>query len=247
VSGSAQLVATLVLFAEHRAKGKATSLLPWAALALGTAASIGANIAVGPPDLLGRCVSGWPGLALIASLKLLTMTLTNKPGSPRPRPAPVVLAPAGDTQAASPPPPPPLPAPEPPRAIAGSSLGHEPAPAAAAIPPGTPAPRAATGSRAQPPHRAERRAETAGELPSGGALLSQSRAIRDRLAANGQSLTRRELVAQLRAAGHTVSNKAAGNLLRELREEAPTAQPGVEHTAVPPANSPLQLVSGLHR
>jgi len=84
VSGSAQIVASLVLLAEHRERGRASSVLPWLALAAGTAASIAANLAVGPPDVVGRAVSGWPAVALLVALKLLTGRLAGPAHPERP-------------------------------------------------------------------------------------------------------------------------------------------------------------------
>ncbi|TYB38340.1 DUF2637 domain-containing protein [Micromonospora sp. AP08] len=61
--------------------------------------------------------------------------------------------------------------------------------------------------------------------PSGdvGELLPAARMVRDRLAADGQALTRAALAEALRAAGHTVSNTRVSKLLKTLKTEPPTA------------------------
>ncbi|MFI7302161.1 DUF2637 domain-containing protein [Micromonospora aurantiaca] len=54
-------------------------------------------------------------------------------------------------------------------------------------------------------------------------LLPAARKVRDRLAADGQALTRAALAEALRAAGHTVSNTRVSELLKTLKTEPPTA------------------------
>ncbi|MEV4197550.1 DUF2637 domain-containing protein [Micromonospora globbae] len=51
-------------------------------------------------------------------------------------------------------------------------------------------------------------------------LLPAARRVRDRLAADGQALTRAALAEALRGAGHTVSNTRVSELLKILRAEA---------------------------
>lgn len=65
------IVASLVLLA-HRRAGTRAGWLPWAARAAGTAASVAANVAVGASDPVGRLVAGWPAVALLVSIKLLS-------------------------------------------------------------------------------------------------------------------------------------------------------------------------------
>jgi hypothetical protein len=79
-----EIVASLVLLANRRA-GRASGWLVWAALAAGTAASMAANVAVGPADPIGRIVAGWPAFALLVAIKLLT-GLAEHPPAPPPRP-----------------------------------------------------------------------------------------------------------------------------------------------------------------
>ncbi|MFI5834862.1 DUF2637 domain-containing protein [Micromonospora sp. NPDC051300] len=54
-------------------------------------------------------------------------------------------------------------------------------------------------------------------------LLPAARNVRDRLAADGQALTRAALAEALRATGHTVSNTRVSELLKTLKTEPPTA------------------------
>jgi hypothetical protein len=66
-----EIVASLVLLADRRA-GRQSGWLPWAALAVGTAGSLAANIATADPDLVSRLIAGWPALALLIAVKLLS-------------------------------------------------------------------------------------------------------------------------------------------------------------------------------
>jgi Protein of unknown function (DUF2637) len=83
-----EIVASLVLLA-HRRAGTRAGWLPWAALAAGTAASVAANVAVGASDPVGRLVAGWPAVALLVSIKLLSGLLdARSPGPAGPGPSP---------------------------------------------------------------------------------------------------------------------------------------------------------------
>ena len=73
-----EVVASLVLLA-HRRAGTRAGWLPWAALAAGTAASVAANVAVGASDPVGRLVAGWPAVALLVTIKLLSGLLDSVP------------------------------------------------------------------------------------------------------------------------------------------------------------------------
>ncbi|MFE0529935.1 DUF2637 domain-containing protein [Micromonospora parva] len=63
-------------------------------------------------------------------------------------------------------------------------------------------------------------AQPSGEVSE---LLPAARKVRDRLAADGQALTRAALAEALRAAGYTVSNTRLSELLKTLKTEPPTA------------------------
>jgi hypothetical protein len=85
-----EIVASLVLLA-HRRAGNRAGWLPWAAPAAGTAASVAANVAVGASDPIGRLVAGWPAVALLVAIKLLSGLLDavpspGVPGAPEPGP-----------------------------------------------------------------------------------------------------------------------------------------------------------------
>jgi hypothetical protein len=69
--GGIEIVASLVLL-YHRRAGSPAGGLPWVALAAGTLASLAANVAVGATDLVGRAVAGWPAIALLVAVKLLS-------------------------------------------------------------------------------------------------------------------------------------------------------------------------------
>lgn len=65
------VAASATLLAESRA-GRRGAALPWALLVAGSVASLGANVAVAEPTLIGRIIAAWPSFALIASYELLT-------------------------------------------------------------------------------------------------------------------------------------------------------------------------------
>src|SRR5262249_15371499 len=66
-----ELVCSLVVLADRRA-ARASGWLPWAALGAGAIASLFANIAVAPHNWIARTIAGWPALALIIAIKLLS-------------------------------------------------------------------------------------------------------------------------------------------------------------------------------
>lgn len=81
---SIEIVASLVLLAHRRARNR-TGWLPWAALAAGTVASLAANVAVGASDPVGRLVAGWPAVALLLAVKLISGLLDAAPDSQKMR------------------------------------------------------------------------------------------------------------------------------------------------------------------
>jgi len=196
-----EIVASLVLLADRRA-GRKSGWLPWAALTIGTAASLAANIATADHGTMSRIIAGWPAVALLIAVKLLSGILEHRTatasepisthaGGPDARPSPLAVPnlPAGP-------------------ADPSSSRPHR------------------TGSRADRPRPAAR---PAGQAPSGTvpgeivALERAARAVRDELHRDGRPLTRDALAARLRAAGHPVRNARLTPLLAALRAEpAPT-------------------------
>jgi hypothetical protein len=66
-----EIVASLVLLADHR-HARRSGWLPWTALVIGTVGSLAANIANAGPELTSRVVAGWPALALLIAVKLLS-------------------------------------------------------------------------------------------------------------------------------------------------------------------------------
>lgn len=100
-----EIVASLVLLADRRA-GRTSGWLPWAALTSGTAASLAANIATAGHGTISRIIAGWPAVALLIAVKLLSgifehrTSTTEAASSARsdPRAAPVL--PAGTCGAA---------------------------------------------------------------------------------------------------------------------------------------------------
>jgi hypothetical protein len=195
-----EIVASLVLLAGHRS-GRRPGWLPWAALVLGTAGSLAANIATAGPGTISRIIAGWPALALLIAVKLLTSML-NHPATAVPRP------PAGQDHHNQP---------------------HR-QPRRKAILPGHPAERLpATSGRSSPTRQAARQRagrspaseprRGAGPEPGTAGLLSAARAARDDLHRAGQPLTRDSLAARLRATGHPLRNSRLTPLLQTLRSE----------------------------
>jgi hypothetical protein len=182
-----------VLLADRRERRRHSTLLPWAALVAGTVASLAANVAVGPPDLVGRAISGWPALALLVTLKLLADRLGGGPV----------------------------------RSVRGSGrpwwTGLLPVVRRRSRDPGwSAAPERRSGGGSVP----VRNGSGGATGPDVADLLPVSRRVRDELAARGERVTRRTLVAALRAAGRSVSNERAGQLVRVLNSEPPTAVNG---------------------
>jgi hypothetical protein len=66
-----ELVSSLVLLADRRT-GRSSGWLPWVALGAGATASLFANIAVAQHNWIARTIAGWPALALIIAIKLLS-------------------------------------------------------------------------------------------------------------------------------------------------------------------------------
>ncbi|HEY2673423.1 MAG TPA: DUF2637 domain-containing protein, partial [Rugosimonospora sp.] len=65
-----ELMSSLYILAQRRA-GRGSGWLPWAALVVGTVASLAANVAVGGDDSVGRALAGWPAISLLVSIKML--------------------------------------------------------------------------------------------------------------------------------------------------------------------------------
>ncbi|MEV0157783.1 DUF2637 domain-containing protein [Micromonospora sp. NPDC050686] len=92
-------------------------------------------------------------------------------------------------------------------------------------------------SRRRDPRRPADRGRSA--QPSGDVaeLLPAARQVRDRLAADGQPLTRAAIAEALRTAGHTVSNTRLSELLKTLKTEPPVP-PGLPGDPVTPTDPP---------
>lgn len=52
-------------------------VLPWSLLAVGSVASLAANVAVAQPTVTGRLIAAWPSFALICSYELLMRHVRN--------------------------------------------------------------------------------------------------------------------------------------------------------------------------
>jgi hypothetical protein len=77
------VAASTTLLAESRA-GSRGGVLPWSLLAVGSVASLAANVAVAQPTVTGRLIAAWPSFALICSYELLMRNVRrNAVGNPR--------------------------------------------------------------------------------------------------------------------------------------------------------------------
>lgn len=64
------VAASTTLLADSRS-GARGGVLPWTLLAIGSVASLAANVAVAEPTVSGRVIAAWPSFALIAAYELL--------------------------------------------------------------------------------------------------------------------------------------------------------------------------------
>ena len=220
-----EIVASLVLLADRRA-GRRSRWLPWAALTIGTAASLAANIATADTGAISRIIAGWPALALLIAVKVLSGILEHRRAAGRP--AATVPDPAADAardgpcdQARPLPRQPVVPVPSAPRRDARrpparNSTASKPAPAGITL-------RHASSPHsagARPAHLGTvRAAPEPGTVPAIPSLLPAARAARDELERDGYPLTRDALAAHLRQAGHPVRSSRLTLLLHALRAE----------------------------
>ena len=70
------VASSMMLLADSRA-GSAGGLLPWILLAISSAASLGANVAVAEPTAYGRVIAAWPSFALVGACELLMRQVRN--------------------------------------------------------------------------------------------------------------------------------------------------------------------------
>ncbi len=205
-----ELTASLYLLAQHRA-GRRVGVLPWAALLVGTAASLAANVAVGGHDLVGRALAGWPAISLLVSIKLLFSMFDHDredqqvvrddqrtvpdgaavPGTV-PGTVPAGPAPSGTTGGPGT------------DTLRPSGTGH-------GSTPGAPDTRPAPGAAA--------RGGAALDIRDVADLIPAARAARAALAATGRRLSRDALADRMRDDGHGVSNARASLLVKILKAE----------------------------
>jgi Protein of unknown function (DUF2637) len=93
-----EVVATLVLLADHRTGRRDGRWLPWLALAAGTVASLTANILVAEPTAVGRTISAWPAVAFLVGIKLGSRMLASSGPVPEPAEPPAPARPDPPTQ-----------------------------------------------------------------------------------------------------------------------------------------------------
>jgi hypothetical protein len=221
-----EVVAGLYLVAQRRA-GRPTGWLPWAALALGSVASVAANVAVGGQDPLGKALAGWPALSLLVTLKLLFSMLEHTAPA-RPAPCGPAVVPDGPVIVPDGPD-----GPDDHRTVPSSSAVSGTAPGAnAAGVRVVPSQRPMVGGAGQdaalglgrpvgdagagPMQGNRARPVDAGAVTG---LLPSARRARDVLACNGRALSRDALADAMRRDGQALSNARASLLLKILRAE----------------------------
>ncbi len=102
------LIGVLVLLADQRAQ-RPSGRIPWTVLAVGTTASVAANVAVAPADLIARAITGSYAIALVAAAKMLAhlFEATRTPTTTPPPSADLTMATheqrASDTRQVAPP------------------------------------------------------------------------------------------------------------------------------------------------
>jgi Protein of unknown function (DUF2637) len=93
------VAASTTLLADSRA-GERGGTLPWALLAVGSVASVAANVAVAQPTMAGRVIAAWPSFALIGAYELLMRQVRRSAAGrrqlPRPNPVPPSFVRMGD-------------------------------------------------------------------------------------------------------------------------------------------------------
>lgn len=181
-----EIVASLVLLADRRA-GRRSGWLPWTALTIGAIASLAANIAAADDRIISRVIAGWPAVALLIAVKLLSGILEHRPAGAVPGTASPIAGNADGTVK-----------------VNGNGNGPGTRPA------GTRPACSAAAAVSRPPG-------TSGTVPGAADLITAARAARDALHQDGQPLTRDALAARLRAAGHPVRYSRLTPLLRTVR------------------------------
>ena len=204
-----ELVSSLYILAQHRA-GRRSGVLPWAALLVGTAASLAANVAVGGHDPVGRALAGWPAISLLVSIKLLFSMFDHAKEDQR----------TGRDDQRTVPDGPPVPGTD--RRTVPAQAG----PSRTTTGPGTITPGPAGPDAARAPGSPDGQARP-GASGRGGApvdlrevahLIPAARAARAVLANNGRRLSPDALADAMRD-GYAVSNARASLLLRILKAE----------------------------
>lgn len=157
-----EIVASLVLLSDRRA-GRKSGWPPWAALTIGTAASLAANIATAGAGTVSRVIAGWPALALLIAVKLLSGTLEHRPAQavPGTTPANTTLPATGNADGTG----------------NGQTVRRQPASTA-------PAPRSRSAAGAD--RRQPGTAPAAVRVPGTAELMLAARAARDALHRDGQ-------------------------------------------------------------
>lgn len=85
------VAASTSLLADSRS-GRTGGVLPWVLLAIGSIASLAANVAVAEPTVMGRMIAAWPSFALIGAYEMLMRQVRRSAADgPRRRDQPAVV------------------------------------------------------------------------------------------------------------------------------------------------------------
>jgi hypothetical protein len=190
-----EVVASLVLLADRQA-GRRSGWLPWAALTIGTAASLAANIATADHGTISRIIAGWPAVALLIAVKLLSGILEHRTTQPVPGTAPARSTSPGTGNAEG--------------ARNSETARTRPTSARPAL-----SSRSAAVATRRPPVTAPATVP----VPGTANLMAAARAAQDALSRDGQPLTRDALAARLRQAGYPVRYSRLTPLLQARRAD----------------------------
>ncbi|MEH0821770.1 MULTISPECIES: DUF2637 domain-containing protein [unclassified Micromonospora] len=211
----------------RRKRAHTSTVFPATVLACAVTLSLAAQVVEAEPSVIGWVAAAVPALGFLVMVKIaLGRTSTATPANPAWTVGDGRLDEAGRTVPDSGPVEATRSAVTPGKRLSRTRTVHSPEP-----------PRRHGGRNRQRADRG-RSAQPSGDVAE---LLPAARKVRDRLAADGQALTRAALAEALRAAGHTVSNTRVSELLKTLKVESSAPPELIASPAVPtnPTPSPL--------
>ncbi|MET8304720.1 DUF2637 domain-containing protein [Micromonospora sp. NPDC005211] len=212
----------------RRKRAHTSTVFPAAVLACAVALSLAAQVVEAEPSVIGWVAAAVPALGFLVMVKVAL----GRTSTATPSPTEVESTAAG----------PPV---RTPRSVPDSGPDETTRSA------GTVGERSTTRtvqearrrSRGRDQRRQADRGRSAQQSGDVAELLPAARRVRDRLAADGQPLTRAALAEALRASGNTVSNTRVSELLKTLKTELPVP-PGLLADPVTPTDPPPSPLPG---